>query len=141
MESIDEEAENYTIGFIDIYSIDMAEEYNLSKKPRNYGLKSWSDGLNANAKIIEEHTDYNVVSFYSYKGGVDRTIAMIQTAYNLVKEGKKVLLLDLDIEAPSLHNFFSEVVNDEFAGVQYGVIEYLYQRIVLFPYIIIKRLH
>lgn len=130
LESIDEEAENYTIGFIDIYSIDMAEEYNLSKKPRNYGLKSWSDGLNANAKIIEEHTDYNVVSFYSYKGGVGRTIAMIQTAYNLVKEGKKVLLLDLDIEAPSLHNIFSEVVNDEFAGVQYGVIEYLYQRIV-----------
>ena len=70
------------------------------------------------------------MSFYSYKGGVGRTIAMIQTAYNLVKAGKKVLLLDLDIEAPSLHNIFSDIVNDEFAGVQYGVIEYLYQSIV-----------
>lgn len=127
---IKDEKEKYTIGFIDIYSVDQAKEYNIVKREIKPVLKSWADGLNAETKIEEKHLDYNVVSFYSYKGGVGRTIAMIQTAYNLVKAGKKVLLLDLDIEAPSLHNIFSDIVNDEFAGVQYGVIEYLYQRIV-----------
>lgn|GEM_PF-1446715 len=127
---IKDEKEKYTIGFIDIYSVDKAKEYNIVKREIKPVLKSWADGLNAETKIEEKHLDYNVVSFYSYKGGVGRTIAMIQTAYNLVKAGKKVLLLDLDIEAPSLHNIFSDIVNDEFAGVQYGVIEYLYHRIV-----------
>ena len=127
---IKDEKEKYTIGFIDIYSVDKAKEYNIVKREIKPVLKSWADGLNAETKIEEKHLDYNVVSFYSYKGGVGRTIAMIQTAYNLVKAGKKVLLLDLDIEAPSLHNIFSDIVNDEFAGVQYGVIEYLYQSIV-----------
>jgi cellulose biosynthesis protein BcsQ len=71
-----------------------------------------------------------VISFYSYKGGVGRTIALIETAYNLADAGKRVLLLDLDVEAPSLHNIFYDKVNDEINGVKYGIIEYLYRKVV-----------
>lgn len=70
-----------------------------------------------------------MISFYSYKGGVGRTIALIETAYNLADAGKRVLLLDLDVEAPSLHNIFYDKVNDEINGVQYGTIEYLYRKL------------
>jgi chromosome partitioning protein len=44
----------------------------------------------------------NCIALHSYKGGTGKTtIAAI-----LVKAGKKVALLDLDIYAPSLHNYF-----------------------------------
>ncbi len=45
------------------------------------------------------------VTFYSYKGGVGRTLALVNTAYSLAASGKKVLIWDLDLEAPSLLQF------------------------------------
>lgn len=45
------------------------------------------------------------VTFYSYKGGVGRTLALVNTAYSMVARGKKVLIWDLDLEAPSLLQF------------------------------------
>lgn len=44
-----------------------------------------------------------VVSFYSYKGGVGRTVALLNSAWHLAKRGSRVALLDLDLEAPGLH--------------------------------------
>ncbi len=44
-----------------------------------------------------------VVSFYSYKGGVGRSVALLNTAWNLALRGWRVALLDLDLEAPGLH--------------------------------------
>jgi WD40 repeat protein/MinD-like ATPase involved in chromosome partitioning or flagellar assembly len=41
-------------------------------------------------------------TFYSYKGGVGRTLALVNTAYSLVARGRKVLIWDLDLEAPSM---------------------------------------
>ena len=43
-----------------------------------------------------------VVTFYSYKGGVGRTILAANEAVLLARWGK-TLLWDLDIEAPGLH--------------------------------------
>jgi tetratricopeptide (TPR) repeat protein len=48
------------------------------------------------------------VTFYSYKGGVGRSMVLVNTACLLAKEGKKVLLIDWDLEAPGLHYFFTE---------------------------------
>ncbi|MGZ8158672.1 MAG: KGGVGR-motif variant AAA ATPase [Methylobacter sp.] len=45
------------------------------------------------------------VAFYSYKGGVGRTLAMANCARALVARGKKVVLLDFDLEAPGLLHF------------------------------------
>ncbi len=43
------------------------------------------------------------VAFYSYKGGVGRTLLLTNTARFLAMSGKKVVALDLDFEAPGLH--------------------------------------
>jgi MinD-like ATPase involved in chromosome partitioning or flagellar assembly len=47
-----------------------------------------------------------LVSFYSFKGGVGRTTALALTARRLALQGKRVLLVDLDLEAPGLAPFF-----------------------------------
>jgi Mrp family chromosome partitioning ATPase/tetratricopeptide (TPR) repeat protein len=44
-----------------------------------------------------------VVSFYSFKGGVGRTVALLNAAWQLAQRGSTVALLDLDLEAPGLH--------------------------------------
>ena len=49
-----------------------------------------------------------ITTFYSYKGGVGRTMALANIAVLLAKRGKRVLLVDWDIEAPGLHNYFGE---------------------------------
>lgn len=46
------------------------------------------------------------ITFYSYKGGVGRSMALVNIACLAAKENKKVLLIDGDLEAPGLHNFF-----------------------------------
>lgn len=46
-----------------------------------------------------------VTTFYSYKGGVGRTMALINTALLLSKAGKHVLVVDFDLEAPGLPSF------------------------------------
>lgn len=45
------------------------------------------------------------VAFYSYKGGVGRTLALANCARVLAANGKKVVLLDFDLEAPGLLHF------------------------------------
>ncbi|MBK7057003.1 MAG: AAA family ATPase [Leptospiraceae bacterium] len=40
------------------------------------------------------------VTFYSYKGGVGRTLALANIAMRLSEFGKKVCILDFDLEAP-----------------------------------------
>lgn len=48
-----------------------------------------------------------IVTFYSYKGGVGRSMALANVAWLLSsKYGRKVLVVDWDLEAPGLHRFF-----------------------------------
>ena len=47
-----------------------------------------------------------VVTFYSYKGGTGRTMALANIAA-LLSEQKKVLIIDWDLDAPGLHYFFN----------------------------------
>jgi len=47
-----------------------------------------------------------IVTFYSYKGGVGRTFALANVAVLLAKRGKRVLIMDWDLEAPGLHRYF-----------------------------------
>lgn len=42
------------------------------------------------------------VVFFSIKGGVGRSTAMAATAWSLAQSGKRVLILDLDLESPGL---------------------------------------
>ena len=46
------------------------------------------------------------VAFYSYKGGVGRSLLLSNTARFLALSGRRVVALDLDFEAPGLHYKF-----------------------------------
>ncbi|MFL5912356.1 MAG: KGGVGR-motif variant AAA ATPase [Gaiellaceae bacterium] len=47
-----------------------------------------------------------VCTFYSYKGGVGRTLALANVAVLLSQWGYRVLCIDWDLEAPGLHLYF-----------------------------------
>jgi MinD-like ATPase involved in chromosome partitioning or flagellar assembly len=46
-----------------------------------------------------------VVAFYSFKGGVGRTTTVALVASALARSGKRVICVDLDLEAPGLGDF------------------------------------
>jgi MinD-like ATPase involved in chromosome partitioning or flagellar assembly len=44
-----------------------------------------------------------IVNFYSFKGGVGRSLSLVNVAYQLNQKGQRVGLIDLDIEAGGLN--------------------------------------
>nr|VFJ65524.1 MAG: CobQ/CobB/MinD/ParA nucleotide binding domain-containing protein [Candidatus Kentron sp. FW] len=48
-----------------------------------------------------------IATFYSFKGGVGRTMALANIAALLCKRGKRVLAVDWDLEAPGLDKYFT----------------------------------
>lgn len=50
-----------------------------------------------------------VYTFYSFKGGVGRSMALANCAALLAKWGHRVLMVDWDLEAPGLERFFASV--------------------------------
>lgn len=61
-----------------------------------------------------------VVTFYSFKGGMGRTTALAATVLSLAVQGKNVLAIDTDIEAPGLATLF---LDD--GDIQNGTVDYL----------------
>src|SRR5438105_15217393 len=49
-----------------------------------------------------------ILTFYSFKGGVGRTMALANIAYLLAKMEKRVLVVDWDLEAPGLQRYFRD---------------------------------
>jgi predicted acylesterase/phospholipase RssA len=47
-----------------------------------------------------------IYTFYSYKGGVGRSMALANIAENLHEKGLRVIMIDWDLEAPGLETFF-----------------------------------
>lgn len=54
-----------------------------------------------------------IVTFYSYKGGTGRTMALANVAWILAANGRRVLVADWDLESPGLHRFFHPFVETE----------------------------
>ena len=54
-----------------------------------------------------------IFTFYSYKGGVGRSLALLNTAYTLAGRGRHVLVVDMDLEAPGISGFLQR--NQELA--------------------------
>jgi MinD-like ATPase involved in chromosome partitioning or flagellar assembly len=46
-----------------------------------------------------------IVTFYSFKGGVGRTLSLANIGAALAASGRRVLLVDFDLEAPGLQSF------------------------------------
>jgi cellulose biosynthesis protein BcsQ len=49
-----------------------------------------------------------IVTFYSYKGGVGRSMALANCASLLAKWGKRILIVDWDLEAPGIETYFTK---------------------------------
>ncbi|MES2535414.1 MAG: hypothetical protein V4632_06015 [Pseudomonadota bacterium] len=47
-----------------------------------------------------------IITFYSYKGGVGRTMAVANVAFLAAQNGLRVLVMDWDLEAPGLAYYF-----------------------------------
>jgi Mrp family chromosome partitioning ATPase len=48
----------------------------------------------------------SIVTFYSYKGGVGRSMVLANVAVRLAQSGQRVLMVDWDLEAPGLERYF-----------------------------------
>jgi CO dehydrogenase nickel-insertion accessory protein CooC1 len=72
-----------------------------------------------------DKTDGKVITFYSYKGGTGRSMALANIAWILASNGKKVLVIDWDLEAPGLHRYFSPFLADPELQSTTGFIDFL----------------
>lgn len=54
-----------------------------------------------------------IVTFYSYKGGVGRTMSLANVAFLAACNGYNVLMMDWDLEAPGLYHYFRGLVEPE----------------------------
>ena len=66
-----------------------------------------------------------VTTFYSFKGGVGRTMALVNSGVELAKRGRKVLLVDFDLEAPGLDTFDAVKTKKTAPGIVDFVRKYL----------------
>ncbi|MFI7029784.1 FxSxx-COOH system tetratricopeptide repeat protein [Microbispora rosea] len=64
-----------------------------------------------------------IVTFYSYKGGTGRTMALANTAWILASNGLRVLVVDWDLDSPGLHKYFKPFLDAELVTVTAGVID------------------
>jgi FxsC-like protein len=66
-----------------------------------------------------------IVTFYSYKGGTGRSMALANVAWILASQGKRVLMLDWDLEAPGLHRYFHPFLVDKELTSSDGLIDFV----------------
>ncbi|WP_434782635.1 MAG: P-loop NTPase [Ferrovum myxofaciens] len=78
------------------------------------------------ARIAPETEGVPRIVFFSIKGGVGRSTALAATAWSLAQEGKRVLVLDLDLESPGLS---SALLPQERQPV-YGITDWLIEDLV-----------
>ncbi|MEU6534396.1 FxSxx-COOH system tetratricopeptide repeat protein [Streptomyces sp. NPDC047000] len=64
-----------------------------------------------------------IFTFYSYKGGTGRTMALANTAWILAANGARVLAVDWDLEAPGLDRFFHPFLDPSTLAATTGVID------------------
>jgi tetratricopeptide (TPR) repeat protein/MinD-like ATPase involved in chromosome partitioning or flagellar assembly len=67
----------------------------------------------------------NIITFYSYKGGSGRSMAVANVAWILASNGNRVLTVDWDLEAPGLHRYFAPFLSDKDLTGSEGLIDLL----------------
>ena len=65
-------------------------------------------------------------TFYSFKGGVGRSLALVNVAVELAKDGNNVAIVDFDLEAPGLQTFS---IFDKAKQPKFGLVEFVEQYI------------
>ena len=66
-----------------------------------------------------------ICTFYSFKGGVGRSLTLVNVAAHFAQSGKRVLLVDFDLEAPGLDTFDLLQPNTNTPGIVEYVQKYL----------------
>ena len=121
-------------GFLYLYTPEEAElmeikphaETSSASSPQTWlELTQFALNNSVQGKKKNENNEFpRTVTFYSFKGGVGRTTALVHTGWILAMRGYKVLLVDLDLEAPSLHL----LLNNQGDKPLKGLVEFLYER-------------
>jgi cellulose biosynthesis protein BcsQ/stress-induced morphogen len=119
-------------GFLSLYTLEEAESLNLSP-PQIFdpaSIHTWQDLAIQAANPQDQPTTPQrelslprTVTFYSFKGGVGRTTALTHVAWILAMRGRKVVAVDLDLEAPGLSTAFNLQPQPK-----YGIVDYFYER-------------
>lgn len=78
------------------------------------------DWLRTAQDPVVQHRAHRFV-FFGLKGGVGRSTALCMTAWGLARRGKRVLLIDLDLESPGLSSLI--LPGDRVA--EFGVVDWL----------------
>ncbi|MDB9465687.1 tyrosine-protein kinase family protein [Dolichospermum circinale] len=94
---------------------------------RHIAKQTWTNQNSGNPpwkiQFVDQGHKPAVVTFFSFKGGVGRTTALVATALTLARNGHRVAIVDLDLEAPGLSTiFFKDKVEN------FGVIDYLLEK-------------
>src|ERR1700733_3452447 len=73
----------------------------------------------------QEPSRGRICTFYSYKGGVGRSMALANVAVLLSQWGSRVLVVDWDLEAPGIERYFDDMFPGSSAEVRAknGIIE------------------
>ena len=124
-----------SLGFLSLYSVQEADSLQLSSPQliQDNAVQTWQD-LASWAANPQNHAYVSpsepriprIVTFYSFKGGVGRTTALTHVAWILAKRGRKVVAVDLDLEAPGL----STALHLNPKPTQ-GIVDYFYERAYL----------
>jgi len=63
--------------------------------------------------VTSEPRNGRIVTFYSYKGGTGRSMALANVGWILASTGLRVLLIDWDLEAPGLHRYLHPFIEED----------------------------
>ncbi len=74
--------------------------------------------------MIKSNNLGKVITFYSYKGGVGRTMSLVNIGVLLAQKGHNVLMIDWDLEAPGLERYIEPYLISS-AKNKAGLIEFL----------------
>ncbi len=121
--------ENYTVwgSRVFVYALPpelIEDDYRYSYIFENYqkvhtGLV-WRLDFDNIKRVKKTEKPCNIISFYSYKGGMGRTTTLYTYAIHLaLNKGKKVVIIDCDLEAPGYLNMFDFAAKNKNGFVEY----------------------
>jgi tetratricopeptide (TPR) repeat protein len=67
--------------------------------------------------------DGRIITFYSFKGGTGRTMALANVAWILASNGHRVLAADWDLESPGLYRFYQPFLAEQDVRGSAGIID------------------
>lgn len=122
-------------GFLSLYtpteadSIQLGRPHIIEEPTASSWLELAQQAANAAKSVRKAYREPRIprtIAFYSFKGGVGRTTALAHVAWILAMRGRKVVVVDLDVEAPGLS---SALPMEDLPS--HGIVDYFYERAYL----------